>query len=208
MPRPWASPQRRRGRPAATVAKPTDKARPVRTTVECPSSARTATDGPGRCARSYGAEGWGFESLRAGPPSAPRSTASEPGCELILYGVCLALTFGSRDTPGEACRASGRSAIMTVWVIQRLPFGRRTPSSADCWKSISGRASLPSSPADAARSVAARPHLMAAGIGPDVRSQLSWRSLRRCRTTFRSRGDQAEGRGKVGTRPGCHAVPP
>jgi hypothetical protein len=101
---PGLSPQRRRGRPAVTVAKPTDKAHPVRTTVECPSSARTATDGPGRGARSDGAEGWGFESLRARPPSAPRSTASEPGCELILYGACLALTVGSRDTPGGLSR--------------------------------------------------------------------------------------------------------
>jgi len=65
---------RRRDRAAVTVAntvaKPTDKARPVRTTVECPSSARTATDGPGRCAYSY--------VRRLGvrvPPSAPRSVA-------------------------------------------------------------------------------------------------------------------------------------
>jgi hypothetical protein len=72
--------------------------------------------------------------------------------------------------------------------MQRLPCGRRTLSSADCWKSTSGLASLPSSPADAARSVAARPHLMAAGIGPDVRSRLSWRSPRHCRTIFRSSG--------------------
>jgi hypothetical protein len=83
---------------------------------------------------------------------------------------------------------------MAVWAMQRLPFVRRTPSSADCWKSISGLALLPSSPADAARSVPARPHFMAADIGPDVRSRLSWRSLRHCRTILRSRRDQAEGR--------------
>jgi hypothetical protein len=41
---------------ANTVAKPLDKARPVRTAVEFPSSARTATDGPGRCPHSYGSD--------------------------------------------------------------------------------------------------------------------------------------------------------
>jgi hypothetical protein len=35
---------------ANTVAKPLDKARPMRTPVEYPPSARTAMDGPGRLA--------------------------------------------------------------------------------------------------------------------------------------------------------------
>ena len=42
---------------ASTVAKPLDKARPVRTAVGCPSSAQTATDGLGRLAHSYGSDG-------------------------------------------------------------------------------------------------------------------------------------------------------
>jgi hypothetical protein len=50
---------------ANTVAKRLDNACPVRTTLECRPSARTATDGPGRCAHSNGSEGWEFESLRA-----------------------------------------------------------------------------------------------------------------------------------------------
>src|SRR5205085_11960718 len=50
---------------ANAVAKPMDEARPMRTAVECPSSARARLGGPGRGARSYGSEGWGFESLRA-----------------------------------------------------------------------------------------------------------------------------------------------
>ena len=97
------------------------------------------------------------------------------GADLVRCQLVLA--FESPDTP-EACRASWRSAIMTVWAMQRLPYGRRTLSSADCWKSISGLAWFPSSPVDAARNVAVRPRLMAAGIGPDVRSRLSWRSRR------------------------------
>jgi hypothetical protein len=47
---------------ANTVAKPLDKARPMRTAVECPPSTGTAMDGPGRCAHSYGSESW-----RVGP---------------------------------------------------------------------------------------------------------------------------------------------
>jgi hypothetical protein len=42
---------------ANTVAKPLDKARPMRTAVECPPSARTATNGPRRLAQAYGSRG-------------------------------------------------------------------------------------------------------------------------------------------------------
>jgi len=41
---------------AKTAAKPLDNACPVRTTLECRPSTRTATDGPGRCAYSYGSD--------------------------------------------------------------------------------------------------------------------------------------------------------
>lgn len=39
-----------------TAAKPLGNACPVRTTLECRPSTRTATDGPGRSAYSYGLE--------------------------------------------------------------------------------------------------------------------------------------------------------
>jgi hypothetical protein len=45
---------------ANTVAKPLDKARPMRAAVECRPSAATATDGPGRSAYSYGSDGGGY----------------------------------------------------------------------------------------------------------------------------------------------------
>ena len=61
---------------ANAVAKPLDKARPMRTAVECPSSTRTATDGPGPCGHSHGSEGWGFESLRAPARSGPFDPAA------------------------------------------------------------------------------------------------------------------------------------
>src|SRR5215471_2971308 len=48
---------------AMTVAKPLDKARPIRTAVECRPSAATATDGPGRCAHSYESGGWGSSTF-------------------------------------------------------------------------------------------------------------------------------------------------
>jgi hypothetical protein len=76
----------------------------------------------------------GFESLRARPAQRPVSLG---GADLVRCQ--LVRTFESPDTP-EVCRASWRSAIMTVWAMQRLPYGRRTLSSADCWKSISGLA--------------------------------------------------------------------
>jgi hypothetical protein len=41
---------------ANAVAKRMDKARPMRTAVECPSSARPRLDGPGRGAHSYGSD--------------------------------------------------------------------------------------------------------------------------------------------------------
>src|ERR1700748_3074350 len=54
------------GRPAAaaahtaatTAAKPLDNTRSGLTAVECRPSAATTVDGPGRCAHSYGSEGW------------------------------------------------------------------------------------------------------------------------------------------------------
>jgi hypothetical protein len=44
---------------ANTVAKPPYNACPRRTDLECRPSTRTMTDGPGRCAHSYGSEGCG-----------------------------------------------------------------------------------------------------------------------------------------------------
>ena len=75
---------------ANTVAKPLDKTRPVRTAVECRPSAQTATDGPGRCAHSYGSEGWGFESLRARP--AQRPVANPAAGFLAVLGATLGAT--------------------------------------------------------------------------------------------------------------------
>ena len=56
---------------ANTVAKPLDNSRRTWTTLEYRPSVRTATDGSGRLAHSYGSEGWGFESLRARPAQRP-----------------------------------------------------------------------------------------------------------------------------------------
>jgi hypothetical protein len=86
-----------------TAAQPAAKACPVRTTVECPSSARTATGGPGRGAHSCGAEGWGLESLQA-----PRSTAGEPGVCADL-GRCL--PGAHRREPGYPAGLSRVRAI-------------------------------------------------------------------------------------------------
>ena len=94
----------------------------------------TTTDWSGKPESCYGSEGRGFESLRACPG---QRLVSLGGADLVRCQ--LVLTFESPDTP-EACRASCRSAIMTIWAMQRLPYGRRTLSSADCWKSISGLA--------------------------------------------------------------------
>jgi hypothetical protein len=56
---------------AKTVAMTADNTCSVRTTLECRPSTETAMDVPGRCAHSYGSEGWGFESLRARPAQRP-----------------------------------------------------------------------------------------------------------------------------------------
>jgi len=50
---------------ANTAAKPLDDARHVQTALEYRPSAEGAAHNHGRCAHSYGSEGWGFESLRA-----------------------------------------------------------------------------------------------------------------------------------------------
>jgi hypothetical protein len=69
---------------ATTVAKPSDGARRMWTTLECRPSLRPVTDGPGRLAHSYGSKGWGFESLRARPAQRPltqsgRGLSGPPG---------------------------------------------------------------------------------------------------------------------------------
>ena len=56
---------------AKTVAKPLNSTRRTWTTLEYRPSLRPVTDGLGRCAHSYGSEGWGFESLRARPGQNP-----------------------------------------------------------------------------------------------------------------------------------------
>src|SRR5215475_7651588 len=50
---------------ANTAAMAADNTCQAWTTVEYRPCAQTAADGTGRCAHSYGSEGWGFESLRA-----------------------------------------------------------------------------------------------------------------------------------------------
>ena len=62
---------------ANTAAKPLDNACPVRTSLECRPSTRTATDGPGRCAYSYGSDD------QATGPGARRSPVSR--CWLNNY---------------------------------------------------------------------------------------------------------------------------
>jgi hypothetical protein len=61
---------------ANTAAKPLDSACPEWTTVECRPSTRTATDGPGRCAYSYGSEGCSSSWPRAWMNRAARNWLS------------------------------------------------------------------------------------------------------------------------------------
>ena len=64
-------------RPALTVAKTVamtaDNACSVRTTLECWPSTETAMDGPGRCAHSYGSEGWGSNPFERASETAGQS---------------------------------------------------------------------------------------------------------------------------------------
>src|SRR6185437_8905866 len=60
------------------------------TTLEYRPSPRPVTDGPGRCAHSYGSEGWGFESLRARP--AQRPVANPAAGFLAVLGAALGAT--------------------------------------------------------------------------------------------------------------------
>jgi hypothetical protein len=95
---------------------------------------RTGLNGTGRRYGNLRIRRLGVQVPRACPGQRPVSLG---GADLVRCQ--LVRTFESPDTP-QACRASWRSAIMTIWAMQRLPCGRRTLSSADCWKSISGLA--------------------------------------------------------------------
>jgi hypothetical protein len=74
--------------------------------MECRPSARTAVDDPGRCAYSYGSEGWGFESLRARHrnPRPTRCSKRLPrsGILVLWPGVSQFLTvLSDLVNPGE-----------------------------------------------------------------------------------------------------------
>jgi hypothetical protein len=102
---------------ANTVAKPLDNACPVRTTLECRPSTRTAADGPGRFAHSYGSEGWGFESLRARPAHRP---VARPAAGFL---VALGATLGATDTcqPPNSARLID-SAAARLSPSSRCPY--------------------------------------------------------------------------------------
>src|SRR6266568_9311924 len=72
---------------ANTVAKPLDNACPVRTTLECRPSTRTATDGSGRCAHSYGSEGYAR--------GVPDRTVTDSESQSLTDTPTSALTRGS-----------------------------------------------------------------------------------------------------------------
>ena len=95
---------------ANAVAKPLDKARPMRTAVECPSSTQAAMDGPGRCAHSYGSEGWGFESLRARPGQRP--VALPAAGFLVVLGATLEAT-GSYQPSNRAWLINSAAARLS-----------------------------------------------------------------------------------------------
>ena len=79
---------------ANTAAKPLDNACPVRTTLECRPSIGIATDGPGRCAYSYGSEGRARhvpdQGVRQGPSRslADRSTGLSAWVPARSAGRC------------------------------------------------------------------------------------------------------------------------
>jgi hypothetical protein len=83
---------------ANTVAKPSDNACRAWTALECRPRPWPAMDGPGRCAHSYGSEGWGFESLRARPGQRPLPVAEGA---FLLTPLLTAASVGGRYRAGE-----------------------------------------------------------------------------------------------------------
>ena len=85
---------------ANAVAKPLDKTRPLRTAVECPSKTRTATDGPGRCAHSYGSDGPYASRARkgAGGSAAPKCS-NQTDLRLTLADLFYGSDLPERPSP-------------------------------------------------------------------------------------------------------------
>ena len=85
-------------RGAATVAEPLNSARRTWTILEYRPSPRPVTDGPGRCAHSYGSEGWGFESLR------PRRCFRRPSL-ILRGGAGRSVTWARSGRRLASCRS-------------------------------------------------------------------------------------------------------
>jgi hypothetical protein len=110
---------------ANTAATAADNTCQVSTTVEYRPSAQTRTDDPGRCAHSYGSEGWGFESLRARPGQRPPPAEAGP-----VPGSCSACHSAMISDSGHSGR--WRPGLMTLRSLPQVTVYVRpaAPSSA------------------------------------------------------------------------------
>ena len=95
---------------ANAVAKPLDKARPIRTAVECRPSAATATDGPGRCAHSYGADGPRAATGRAGHEDQRRRRAISGPLTPVRRGLSRSLADSLLRRSGHVTGPDGTAS--------------------------------------------------------------------------------------------------
>jgi hypothetical protein len=91
---------------ANTTAKPLDNPCPVQTTLECRPSTRTTTDGPGRCAYSYGSEG-------------SRMATEEPAA--LRCPHCPRREVSGMAGPGDEMAATARRAASQAAKVEVLP---------------------------------------------------------------------------------------
>jgi hypothetical protein len=111
---------------ANAVAKLQDNARPMRTAVESPSwAARTATDGPGRCAHSYGSDARHPQTRSYSSPRAPRTVEGTAG-QLVGPRCRSPQVTGSRTLPGQSPRHPDKEEVRvksTAANARRSPIG-------------------------------------------------------------------------------------